>query len=121
MVRLKGSVENFDIQCSLEIDFIDERINNDVIFDNNNIYTNIKDYFYTNLHRQKIDNGSLNGGFMKNNSIDENRLFDVKFKFNDVAKLGDNKCILDATLNLGKTSYNKTISPLDKLLTIVNH
>lgn len=108
-VKVKGTVENFETECFLKLDFIDQRIANQVVFDSSNIFTTIKDHYYTNLRRQLNDNGGLSGGFVKNESS-SGKQFKVSLKFDENAKLGENNCKLNVVLNLGKPSFNGSSS-----------
>lgn len=121
-VKVSGSVDDFIMDASLVLDFIDERIDNEVIFDNTNIYTNIKDYFFTNILRQQLDSGNTMSGLIDNSKSDGlGRRFDVSLTFDGIAKLGSNKCFLNGVLDLGELSYKNSISSEYKIFQIINH
>lgn len=121
-VKIKGSVEDFIMDCTLSLDFVDERINNEVLFNSDNIFTSIRDYFFTNLSRQQLDRGDIMSGLVDNSkSTNLGRKFDVSLRFDDIAKLGSNKCFLDVTFNLGILTYNNTSSNKCSDFVITDH
>lgn len=105
-VRVSGSVEYPIIDASIDVNFIDERVDNAIIFNSDNTYYRMKDYFFTNKLRQKKDSWALMEGYIDNsNSKDGNRMFHANLNFLN-PKLGDNVCSLSYTYIVGHTQYD---------------
>jgi hypothetical protein len=106
-VSCSGSVEYPIFNVIFDLDFVDERMDNQVVFDENNIFGHMKDYFVTNLRRQQVDSASFTNGIVDNsNSNATNRSFTAALRFGNTSKLGKNVCYLDYCYTIGKTSYN---------------
>lgn len=106
-VSCSGSVEYPIFDVIFDLDFVDERMDNQVVFDENNIFAHMKDYFVTNLRRQQLDSASFANGIVDNsNSVATNRSFTAALRFGNTSKLGKNVCYLDYCYTIGNTSYN---------------
>jgi hypothetical protein len=112
----------------MDIDFIDERMKDKVVFDSNNIETQMRDYFFSSKKRMQLDSSLITSGIFDNtHSSADGRRWDVTLRFINSAKLGDNQCLLNFNYVIGKTDYdgvestdNNEIQPKNSIETIVN-
>lgn len=107
-VTITGTVENPIIVGNMMIQFIDERMYNNIQFNSSNTICEMKDVYYTNIKRQQIDSMAIQSGIVDSTKpMTNDRFYTARIIFDNDVKLGLNVCSLQYDYFVGNTTYTR--------------